>query len=81
MDTEQVKKKIIKLVKVGMIFWIIGLLMVISAIVIEFTIENSTGYMLLTLQLGGIGLILSGIFLALVAVVSVLDMIPDKQVI
>lgn len=81
MDTEQVKKKIIKLVKVGMIFWIIGLLMVISAIVIEFTIENSTGYMLLTLQFGGIGLILSGIFLALVAVVSVLDMIPDKQVI
>lgn len=81
MDTEQVKKKIIKLVKVGMIFWIIGLLIVISAIVIEFTIENSTGYMLLTLQLGGIGLILSGIFLALVAVVSVLDMIPDKQVI
>ena len=111
MDLEQEKKKIVKLVKVGTILWIIGFLMVLSAIVIEFTVlkptltelhENpkqvwetatrgdradlvdmritavSTGPMLMTLKLGGIGFILSGIYLVLVAIVNALSMMPDK---
>ncbi|MCK4928614.1 MAG: hypothetical protein KAR76_02655, partial [Methanosarcinales archaeon] len=103
MELEQEKKKIMMMVKVGTVMWIIGFLMVLSAITLEFTtykptlvnlhenpkqvwetatrgdnpdlvdqriIANYMGPMLMTLKLGGIGFILSGIFMALVAIVN-----------
>ncbi len=109
MDMEDEKRKTMMKAKVGMIFAIVGFLMVFSAIVIEFTvfkptlqslnenpkavwegatrgadsglvdmriIANSYGPMLLTLKLGGIGFILAGIFLALVAILGALSMMP-----
>jgi hypothetical protein len=109
---EEQKSKIMKMVKVGMILWIIGFLMVLAGIALEFTVYKPTlqglhenpkqvwetatrgdnpglvddriiaaymGPMLMTLKLGGIGFILSGIFLALVAIVNALAMMPDKM--
>ncbi|NOQ56365.1 MAG: hypothetical protein GQ477_06195 [Nanohaloarchaea archaeon] len=109
MDMEAEKRKTMMKAKVGMIFAIVGFLMVFSAIVTEFTvfkptlqslnenpkavwegatrgadpglvdmriIANSYGPMLLTLKLGGIGFILAGIFLALIAILAALSMMP-----
>ena len=111
MDLKQEKKKIMMIVKMGMVLWIVGFLMVLSAIYIEFTeykptlvslnenpkqvweqatrsddpglvdqriVANSVGPMLMTLKLGGIGFILSGIFLSLVAIVRALSMMPES---
>jgi len=111
MDPEKAKKKVMMMAKVGMMFAVIGFLMVSTAIYIEFTefkpaleqlYENpkavwetatradnpelvnlriaafSTGPMLLTLKLGGIGFILTGIFISLVAILKVLAMMPDR---
>lgn len=111
MDLKQEKKKIMMMVKVGMVLWIVGFLMVLSAIYIEFAeykptlvslhenpkqvweqatrsgdpglvdqriVANSVGPMLMTLKLGGIGFILSGIFLSLVAIVRALSMMPES---
>lgn len=107
---EQAKQQVMMMVKVAMVLWIAGLLMVVAAIGLEFTelkpalqelngdytkaevdgaeadshisdLKETAGYMppmLMTLKLGGIGFILSGIFITLVAIVRVLAMMPDR---
>jgi hypothetical protein len=96
----------------GAKFWIIGLLMVCSAMYLEFTtlkptledlhenpkavwetatraenpdlvderiIQTTFPPMLLTLKLGGIGFILSGIFLSLGGILNALELIPVRR--
>jgi hypothetical protein len=96
----------------GAKFWIIGLLMVCSAMYLEFTtlkptledlhenpkvvwetatraenpdlvdariIQATFPPMLLTLKLGGIGFIFSGIFLSLGGILNALELIPVRR--
>lgn len=42
MDLEEQKNKIMKMVKVGMILWMIGFLMVLAGIALEFTVYKPT---------------------------------------
>ncbi len=81
MDNQQKMKM---LVMIGAIFWIIGLIMIFTALYSEFfgyqstLADNVSSKFLMTMKLGGIGFTLSGIFLALVAIVKALTMIPEK---
>jgi hypothetical protein len=81
MDNQQKMKT---LVMIGAIFWIIGLLMILAAFYNEFfgelsqVADSTSSKLLMTMKLGGIGFTLSGIFLALVAIVKALTMIPEK---
>jgi len=78
------EKMIMKLAKVSMVLWIIGFLMVLNAIYLEFwgplaaIADSTSSKTLMTFKLGGIGFILSGIFLSLIAIMKVLAMIPEK---
>lgn len=81
MDNQQKMKM---LVMIGAIFWIIGLLMILGAFYNEFigdlsqVADSTSSKLLMTMKLGGIGFILSGIFLTLVAILKALMMIPEK---
>ncbi len=78
------KQKIMMLVKSSMLLWIIGLLMILSAIYLEFwgpfaaIADSVSSRTLMTFKLGGIGLTLSGIFLSLIAIVNALALMPVK---
>ncbi|MBI2675154.1 MAG: hypothetical protein HYX24_01750 [Candidatus Aenigmarchaeota archaeon] len=111
MDPEKAKAKVMMMAKVGMMLAAIGLMMVLSAIYLEFTtlkpalteigqvpknvwelatssdnpalVEARTIFfvfppMLMTLKLGGIGFILSGIFIILMGILKALAMMPDR---
>ena len=111
MEEDKQKAKIMMMAKVGTMLAVIGFLMVLSAIYVEFTtfkpsleqlyenpkavwetatradnpalvdlriIAFSTGPMLQTLKLGGIGFILTGIFISLTAILRALAMMPDR---
>ena len=77
------KQKIHMMVKVSMILWIIGFLMVLSAIYMVFwgpfqaIADSTSSRMLMTFKLGGIGFILSGIFISLIGILKVLSMMPQ----
>jgi hypothetical protein len=83
-DPEQAKKKVTMMVKASMLLWVIGFLMILVAIYLEFlgpysaVADSTSSRTLMTLKLGGIGFTLSGIFLSLVAIVKVLAMIPER---
>ncbi|MBI2671415.1 hypothetical protein HYX16_00615 [Candidatus Woesearchaeota archaeon] len=83
-NPEEMKRKIMMIVKIGMILWIIGFLMILTAIYKEFLgsyvsiVDSTASRTLMTLKLGGIGFTLSGIFLSLIAIVKVLSMMPDR---
>jgi hypothetical protein len=84
MTAAAAKAKIMKLVKFSMVFWIVGLLMILSALYMEFfgsfaaLADNTSSRLLMSLKLGGVGLTLSGIYLTLVAIVKILSMMPDR---
>jgi len=85
MNAEKMKRKVKMLVSIGMILWIIGFVMVLSAIYMEFwgttfpsIADSISSRTLITLKLGGIGFTLGGIFLALVAIAKILMMMPMK---
>ena len=81
---EEQKKRGKMLLTFGVILWIIGFVMILSAIYSEFwgsyvgTPDSESSKYLITLKLGGIGLTLGGIFLSLVVIVKVLMMMPMK---
>jgi len=83
-EMEEKKKKSKMLLTLGFILWIIGFIMILSAIYSEFwgsyagSPDSESSKYLITLKLGGIGLTLGGIFLALVVIVKVLMMMPYK---
>ena len=84
MDPMQAKRKAMMPIKIGMIFWVIGLLMVLLALYLEFLgpytsiVDSTSSRLLASLKLGGIGLTLSGIFLSLVTVARILGMMPMR---
>jgi len=84
MNLEEAKRQAMMMVKVGMVLWIVGFVMVLSALYIEFfgslsnLADSTSSRLLMSLKLGGIGFILSGIFLSLVAIVKALAMMPLK---
>jgi hypothetical protein len=84
MNIEQEKKKGKMVLKVSVLLWIIGFVMVLSAIYLEFwgpyqnIADSTSSRMLMSLKLGGIGFTLAGIFLALVVISKILVMMPEK---
>ena len=85
MNPEQAKRKAMMPVKIGMIFWIIGLILILIAFYIEIfgvgpgaVPDDVSSKLLMTLKLGGIGLTLSGIFLSLVTIAKILGMMPMR---
>jgi len=83
-EMEEKKKKGKMLLAIASILWIIGFVMILSAIYSEFwgsyagSPDSESSKYLITLKLGGIGLTLGGIFLSLVVIVKVLMMMPHK---
>lgn len=69
--------------KLGTLLWLIGFSMILSVFYLEFfgpyksIVDSTSSRMLMTLKLGGIGLTLGGIFLALMAILKVLSMMPE----
>lgn len=111
MNPEDAKKKVMMMAKISMMFVMVGFLMILSAITLEFStfkpslealhenpkavwetatraansalvdlriIANSMGPVLMTLKLGGIGFILTGIAILLMAILKALAMMPDR---
>jgi len=84
MDPEKDKKKIKMLTMVGVVLWVIGFIMILIAIFQEFfgywsDIPDATGSKaLMTFKLGGVGFILSGVFMSLIAIVKALVLMPEK---
>ena len=83
MDPIAMKRKAMMPLKIGMVFWIIGLLLLIAGFVMEIFslpptdgVDNETSRVLMTLMLGGVGLTLSGLFLSMVSIVRTLGMMP-----
>lgn len=83
-DVEQAKRKAMMMVKGSMMLWAIGFLMILAAIYMEFLgpykgiADSTSSRTLMTLKLGGIGFILSGIFVSLVTIFKALAMMPDR---
>lgn len=83
MNMGEEKKKVMSMVKVGTVLWAIGFLLVLTVFYKEFLgsysalPDSTSSRTLMTLKLGGIGFILSGVFMALVAIVRVLGMMPE----
>ena len=78
------KAKVMMWMKISVILALIGFLMVLSAIYMEFwgpftaIVDSESSRMLITMKLGGIGFILTGIFISLVCILKALTMMPVK---
>ncbi|MFB0560343.1 MAG: hypothetical protein ACETWM_03750 [Candidatus Lokiarchaeia archaeon] len=83
MDPAKERKRIMLVVYIAVIFWIIGLAMLLTAFYLEFLgpyhliPDWYSSKHLMTYKLGGIGLTLSGIFLSLIAIVRALTLMPQ----
>lgn len=81
-EMEHGKKKGKMMIMISMLLWMIGFVMVLGAFYIEFlgplaTVPDSTSSkLLMTMKLGGIGFILSGIYMTLVVIAKALMMMP-----
>ena len=76
------KKKVKKMVKLGVILWALGFLMILAALYLEFfggyagIADSTSSRLLMTLKLSGVGFSLAGIFWSLIAIVKTLSMMP-----
>lgn len=82
-NPEEGKRKAMMLVKIGMLFAVVGMLLVWTAFYMEFAgpytdiADGTSSRFLATLKLGGIGHMLFGIFLSLMAIAKILGMMPQ----
>lgn len=78
------KQKIMKMGKLATLLVAIGFLMILSAIYMEFwgsyasIADSVSSRMLMTFKLGGIGFLLTGIFISLMSILKVLSMMASK---
>lgn len=83
MDPVKERKRIMWLVYIAVVFWLIGLAMLITAFWLEFlgpyhyVFDWYGSKHLMTYKLGGIGMTLSGIFISLIAIVRALTLMPQ----
>ena len=79
------KQKVMMWVKLASLLALIGFLMVLSAIYMEFggafagIPDSESSRTLMTLKLGGIGFLLTGIFISMVGILKILSMAAGRR--